>query len=288
MGMYTKNGKHDSGIKSILFHVFATLLGLLMVYPLLWTLASSFKDNSEIFVNSYSLLPKKWAIIENYSTGWKGISGISFGAFLWNSLIVASVGTIGGVVCSMLAAYAFSRVKFAGQKFWFMCVMITLMIPNQVMIVPQYIIFKRLDLINKLQSLIIPWFFGSAFFIFLMVQFIRGIPSELDEAATIDGCSKLGIFFRIILPLLTPAIATCTIFSFYWIWQDFFQPLIFMSRPKYFTVSLALNMYLDPNSFSNYGALFAMSVISLLPVIALFIAFQKYLVEGIATTGLKG
>ena len=188
----------------------------------------------------------------------------------------------------MLAVYAFSRIKFIGRNFWFMCVMMTLMIPNQVMIVPQYIIFKRLDLINKLQSLIVPWFFGSAFFIFLMVQFIRGIPKELDEAATIDGCGKLGIFFKVILPLLTPAIATCTIFSFYWIWQDFFQPLIFMSKPKYFTVSLALNMYLDPNSFSNYGALFAMSVVSLLPVIILFIMFQKYLVEGIATTGLKG
>jgi len=275
-------------LKKIMFHTFAVILGFFMVYPLLWTLASSFKHNSEIFLNSYSLIPEKWAIVENYTAGWKGISGITFGTFLKNSFIVAAVGTIGGVLCSMLAAYAFSRVKFAGRNFWFMCVMMTLMVPNQVMIVPQYIIFKKLDLINKLHALIIPWFFGSAFFIFLMVQFIRGIPVELDEAATIDGCGKLGIFFRIILPLLTPAIATCTIFSFYWIWQDFFQPLIFMSKTKYFTVSLALNMYLDPNSFSNYGALFAMSAVSLLPVIILFVMFQKYLVEGIATTGLKG
>jgi len=283
-----KKSNMGKKLKPVLFHLFAATVGFFMVYPLLWTVASSFKHNSEIFVNSYSLVPERWAIAENYTTGWKGISGISFGTFLLNSFIVSALGTIGGVLCSMLAAYAFSRVKFIGRNFWFMCVIITLMVPNQVMIVPQYIIFKRLDLINKLQSLIIPWFFGSAFFIFLMVQFIRGIPVELDEAATIDGCGKLSIFFRIILPLLTPAIATCTIFSFYWIWQDFFQPLIFMSKPKYFTVSLALNMYLDPNSFSNYGALFAMSVVSILPVIVLFIMFQKYLVEGIATTGLKG
>jgi len=283
-----KKSNMGKKLKPVLFHLFAATVGFFMVYPLLWTVASSFKHNSEIFVNSYSLVPERWAIAENYTTGWKGISGISFGTFLLNSFIVSALGTIGGVLCSMLAAYAFSRVKFIGRNFWFMCVIITLMVPNQVMIVPQYIIFKRLDLINKLQSLIIPWFFGSAFFIFLMVQFIRGIPVELDEAATIDGCGKLSIFFRIILPLLTPAIATCTIFSFYWIWQDFFQPLIFMSKPKYFTVSLALNMYLDPNSFSNYGALFAMSVVSVLPVIVLFIMFQKYLVEGIATTGLKG
>jgi multiple sugar transport system permease protein len=286
--MNIANKKQDGRIKSLLFHFFAAVLGLIMIYPLLWTLVSSFKDNSEIFVNSYSLIPKNWAIVENYSDGWKGIAGVPFSRFLSNSLIVACVGTIGGVACSMFAAYAFSRVKFAGRNLWFICVMMTLMIPNQVMIVPQYIIFKNLNLINTLQSLIIPWFFGSAFFIFLMVQFIRGIPIELDEAATIDGCSKMGIFFRIILPLLTPAIATCVIFSFYWIWQDFFQPLIFMSKPEYFTVSLALNMYLDPNSFSNYGALFAMSVVSLAPVIILFIMFQKYLVEGISTTGLKG
>lgn len=275
-------------VKKALFHIFAVSLGLLMVYPLLWTLSSSFKDNSEIFINSYSLVPNKWAVMENYASGWKGISGIPFSVFLVNSIVVAIAGTFGGVICSMLAAYAFSRIDFAGRKFWFMCAMTTLMIPNQVMIVPQYIIFKKLDMINKLQALIIPWFFGNAFFIFLMVQFIRGIPAELDEAATIDGCSKMGVFFRIILPLLTPAIATCAIFSFYWIWQDFFQPLIFMSRPKYFTVSLALNLYLDPNSFSNYGALFAMSFVSLVPVIILFILFQKYLVEGIATSGLKG
>ncbi|UMV50776.1 ABC transporter permease subunit [Paenibacillus macerans] len=110
----------------------------------------------------------------------------------------------------------------------------------------------------------------------------------MDEAAEIDGCGKMGIFFRIVLPLVTPAIITSTIFSFYWIWQDFFQPLIFISSTRMFTVSLALNLYLDPNSFSNYGGLFAMSVISLIPVVAVFLVFQRYLVEGVATTGLKG
>lgn len=274
-------------VNSVMFHFFAIILGLVMVYPLIWMLASSFKDNTEIFINTYSLIPKKWGIIDNYVTGWKGIAGVHFSRFLINSIIVASVGTIGGVISSMLAAYAFARIRFMGRSFWFTCAMVTLMIPNQVMVVPQYIIFKKLDLIDKIQSLIVPWFFGSAFFIFLMVQFIRGLPIELDEAAEIDGCGKIAIFFKIILPLLLPAITTCTIFSFYWIWQDFFQPLIFMSELKNFTVSLALNMYLDPNSFSNYGALFAMSVVSLIPVILVFIMFQRYLVEGIATSGLK-
>lgn len=162
------------------------------------------------------------------------------------------------------------------------------MIPPQVMVVPQYIILKKMNLIDTRVALIMPWFFGGAFFIFLLVQFFRGIPKELDEAAKIDGCGILGTLFRILVPVVKPALVTASIFAFYWIWQDFFQPLIFMSTTKKFTISLALNMYLDPNSYNNYGGLFAMSVISLLPVLVFFIIFQKYLVDGIAMDGIKG
>ena len=274
-------------LKSIRFHVLTIIFGFLMVYPLIWLLMSSFKNNKEIFASSYALWPNHWDVLTNYSEAWKGIGGISFGHILLNTILVAGIGTIAGVFCSALAAYAFARINFRGSNFWFICVMLTLMIPNQVMVVPQYIIFEKLGMINHLSALIAPWFFGNAFFIFLTVQFIRGLPIELDEAAEIDGCNKLTIFSRIILPLLRPAIVTSGIFSFYWIWQDFFQPLIFMSNPKSFTVSLALNSFLDPSSYSNYGALFAMSVMAIIPVIIIFLMFQRYLVEGIATTGLK-
>jgi len=277
-----------SALSSLVFHFFTLVIGLLMIYPLVWSLASSFKVNTDIFTNSYSLIPEHWGIVDNYRSGWKGVGGYSFGKFIWNSLIVSAIGTVGGVFASVMAAYAFSRVKFAFSGFWFACVMLTLMIPNQVMIVPQYILFKKLHLVNTLPALIMPWLFGSAFFIFLMVQFIRSLPIDLDEAAKIDGCGKMGVFYRIILPLVSPALVTSTIFSFYWIWQDFFQPLIFINQPKFFTVSLALNLYLDPNSFNNYGGLFAMSVVSLIPVIGVFLVFQRYLVEGMATSGLKG
>jgi multiple sugar transport system permease protein len=274
-------------LKTIRYHFFTILLGLIMIYPLLWLLMSSFKSNSEIFIDTYSLIPKKWNIIQNYTSGWEGVAGIPFGTFIINSIIVAVVGTVGGVLSSVLAAYAFARVNFRGKGFWFLCAMTTLMVPNQVMVVPQYLIFKKLGFINNLSALIIPWLFGSAFFIFLMVQFIRGLPVELDEAAELDGCTKLTIFTKIIMPLVSPAIITSTIFSFYWIWQDFFQPLIFMSRPKNYTVSLALNAYLDPNSLNNYGGMFAMSILSIIPVVVIFLIFQKFLVEGIATTGMK-
>lgn len=283
MGMHAKKK-----VNSVLFHVGACALGFLMIYPLIWLLASSFKSNDTMFLDTYSLIPKVWDAAVNYSSGFAGIGGVKFTTFFVNSLIVTLIGTVGCVLTSLLAAYALSRLKFKFSGFWFGCVMMTMMIPPQVMVVPQYIILKKLHLIDTRTALVLPWIFGGAFFIFLMVQFFRGIPRELDEAAEIDGCGKIKILFLILIPVVKPAIITSSIFSFYWIWQDFFQPLIFMNSVKRFTIPLALNMYLDPNSYNNYGGLFAMSVISLLPVILFFIIFQRYLVDGIAMDGIKG
>lgn len=280
--------KKKKKINSVLFHIGACALGFLMIYPLLWLVASSFKSNETMFVDTYSLIPKEWDIIQNYSSGFEGIGGVGFGTFLMNSVVVTLVGTVGCVMTSLFAAYAFSRIKFKLSGFWFGCVMMTMMIPAQVMVVPQYIILKQLNLIDTRVALVIPWFFGGGFFIFLMVQFFRGIPYELDEAAQIDGCGRIEILFKILIPVVKPAIVTSSIFAFYWIWQDFFQPLIFMSSTEKYTIPLALNMYLDPNSYNNYGGLFAMSVVSLIPIILFFIFFQKYLVDGIAMDGIKG
>lgn len=280
--------KRKKNVHAVLFHVGACVLGFFMIYPLLWLLASSFKSNDTMFTDSYSLIPKVWDAATNYKSGFEGVGGVPFTTFLGNTVFVTVIGTFGCVFVSLLAAYAFTRIRFKGSNFLFGCVMMTMMIPPQVMVVPQYIILKKMNLIDTRVALIMPWFFGGAFFIFLLVQFFRGIPKELDEAAKIDGCGILGTLFRILVPVVKPALVTASIFAFYWIWQDFFQPLIFMSTTKKFTISLALNMYLDPNSYNNYGGLFAMSVISLLPVLVFFIIFQKYLVDGIAMDGIKG
>lgn len=275
-------------LSSVLFHVFSCLLGFIMIYPLLWLLASSFKSNDTMFHNTYSLIPETWDVVQNYLSGLAGVAGYSFMHFFKNSVIVTLVSVVTSIFSSLLAAYALARVKFRGSGFWFGCVIMTMMIPSQVMVVPQYIILRALHLNDTLAAMVLPWCFGYAFFIFLIVQYMRGVPKELDEAAQIDGCSKIGILFRILVPVVKPAIVSAFIFAFYWIWQDFFQPLIFVGSPKNFTIPLALNMYTDPNSFNNYGGLFAMSVVSLIPVIIVFIVFQKYLVEGIATDGIKG
>jgi multiple sugar transport system permease protein len=166
--------------------------------------------------------------------------------------------------------------------------LLTLMLPGQVVIIPQYILFNELGWVNSYLPLLVPRFAGSAFFIFMIMQFIRGIPRELDEAAEIDGASRFVIFFRVIMPLIQPAMITAAIFSFYWTWEDFQAPLIYLSNPKLFTISLALRASADPNSVTNWGAIFAMASLSLVPVFLIFIFFQRYLVQGISTTGLKG
>jgi multiple sugar transport system permease protein len=187
-----------------------------------------------------------------------------------------------------MAAYAFARLEFRGKKLFFAIMLATIMLPIHVVIVPQYILFSELGWINTFWPLIVPKFLATdGFFVFLMVQFIRGLPKDLDEAARIDGCGHVRIFCRIILPLSMPALATTAIFTFIWTWNDFFSQLIFLTSPDMYTVPVALRTFVDSSSQTSWGPLFAMSVIALGPVFGFFLAGQKYLVKGIATTGIK-
>jgi multiple sugar transport system permease protein len=279
--------KQKNLIRTVIYHTLVLGFGFVMIYPVLWLFASSFKGPSDVWTDVGSLIPKGFTL-ENYINGWAGFGGITFSTFYFNSLIYAGVGTISAVLSSAFVAYGFSRIRFFGRGFWFTCMLMTLMLPVQVQIIPQYIIFSKLNLINTFYPLLLPRFCGQAFFIFLIMQFIRGIPQELDEAAKIDGCGKVGIFFRIILPLIKPALITSAIFSFYWLWEDFLTPLVYLNTPKLYTISLALRSFADPGASTPWGEIFAMSALSLVPVFVLFVAFQRYLVQGIATTGLKG
>ena len=272
---------------NIVYHVLMLVLGIVMIYPVLWMVSSSFKEHADIFASMGTLIPPKFTI-ENYKEGWKGFGNVTFATFFKNSFIVAGIGTIGTVISSALVAYGFARIPFKGRDLWFAAMMMTLMLPFQVQIIPQYIMFNKLNWINTLYPLIVPKFFGSAFFIFLIMQFIRGLPLELDEAAEIDGAGKFGIFWWIILPSIKPALITASLFSFYWTWDDFLGPLLYLNQGTLYTVSLALKNFADPTAVTNWGAVFAMSVLSLIPVLLIFIFFQKYLTEGIATTGIKG
>lgn len=271
----------------VLYHAFVISLGFLMVYPVLWMISGSFKTNYEILNESLKLIPNQ-LMLDNFARGWAGFGRLTFARFFRNSLVITTLTTLGVTLSSSLVAYAFARIRFPGRRFWFVCMMSTLMLPAQVVMIPQYIIFRNLGLINTYVPLILPAWFSQAFFVFMMMQFIRGLPKELDEAAIIDGCSRYSVFTRIILPLIKPALVTTVVISFYWTWDDFFGPLIYLSRPALYPVSLAIKLFADSTSTTDYGPMFAMSTLSLVPVFLIFLFFNRQLIQGISTTGFKG
>ena len=275
-------------INKTIYHVLVFGFGLLMLYPLIWMFMSSFKDTNTIFTTATQLIPEKFTLA-NYANGWKGFAGISFATFFKNSLFVTIVAMIGTLVSSALVAYGFSRCQFKGKKILFAAMMASMMLPGQILMVPQYLWYQKLGWVGSFAPLIVPYCFAvQGFFVYLMMNFIDGIPRELDEAAKIDGCSYYGIFGRIILPLMVPSLITGGIFSFMWRWDDFMSALLYINDATKYPVSLALKLFSDPGSSSDYGAMFAMATLSLIPIVLIFFIFQRYLVDGIATSGLKG
>jgi multiple sugar transport system permease protein len=270
---------------SIAIHVALISASIVMLYPLLWMLSGSVKNQNEIFGQA-SLIPSQLDF-SSYVRGWFG-GQVTFGRFFWNSLVIALLSVLGNVISCSLAAYAFARLSFWGRNFWFALMLGTLMLPYHVTLIPQYILFLKLGWVKTLLPLVVPKFLAvDAFFIFLMVQFFRGIPRELDEAAMMDGCSPWRIYWRIMLPLSLPVLATAAIFSFIWTWDDFFGPLIYLSDVNTYTVQLGLRSFVDATGNSDWSSLFAMSSLSLIPVFLIFLFFQRLLIDGIATAGLK-
>ncbi len=271
--------------RSLLAHAVLCAASLVMLYPLLWMLASSFRPNSDIFT-SISLWPDPFAP-GAYRRGWSGLQ-VSFGTFFNNSLVIAVLAVIGNVTTCSLTAFAVTRLRFRGRDVFFALMLGTMMVPYQVTLIPQYILFLHLDWVNTALPLVVPKFLAvDAFFIFLLAQFFRGIPRELDEAAVMDGCSAWRIYWNIALPLALPALGTAAIFTFIFTWDDFFGPLVYLNDIETFTVQLGLRGFLDSSGTSDWGAMFAMAVLTLLPVLAFFLFFQRTLIQGIATTGLK-
>lgn len=267
--------------------IYALLLAVsfLMLYPLLWMIASSFKPDDEIFTST-SLLPLR-PTAAAYARGWSGLS-VGFGQMFFNSLVISVLVVVGNLLSCSMAAYAFTRLRFKGRNFWFALMLGTLMMPQHAVLIPQYVLFLKLGWVNTIMPLVAPKFLAiDAFFIFLMVQFFRGIPRELDEAAVMDGCGPLRIFLKVILPLSTPVLATAAVFSFIWTWDDFFAPLIYLNDIEKYTAQLGLRTFVDATAQSDWSALFAMSTLTVLPVFILFVLFQRLLIEGIATTGMK-
>jgi multiple sugar transport system permease protein len=270
----------------VIRHILLGVASVFMIYPLLWMIASSFKPDELIF-SSPTALPTALDF-SNYVEGWNALR-VSFTTFYWNSFLISGMAVIGNLAACSLTAFAFARLEFRFKKFWFALMLGTLMLPYHVTLVPQYVMFLQFGWVNSFLPLIVPKFLATdAFFIFLMVQFFRGIPREIDEAAIMDGCGPWRIYWKIMLPLSTPVLATAAIFSFIWTYDDFLAPLIYLNDMRSYTVPLGLRALVDSGGGESlYGELFAMSAVSLLPVFIVFLAFQRLIIRGVAASALK-
>ncbi|RKN07566.1 carbohydrate ABC transporter permease [Streptomyces radicis] len=273
-------------LRAIASHSVMIMALVLMLYPLLWMVGASFRPDNQVFTTL-----GLWTgdvTTENYTNGWGGGDQLNFSRFFLNSLTLTVLSIVGNLISCSLTAYAFARLEFRFKRTLFALVIGTLLLPYHVTLVPQYILFNQLGWVNTFLPLVVPKIMATdAFFIFLMVQFIRALPTSLDDAARIDGCGHWGIFRRVVVPLSIPALGTTALFTFINTWNDFLGPMLYLTEPDTWTVSQGLASFLDATGQSEYGSLFAMSTLSLVPVVGFFIAAQRLLIEGIATTGLK-
>lgn len=269
-------------VGKILSYIVLIALAAVMLLPFIWMLSSSLKLDKDVFRFPIEWIPAdpKW---DNYVTIWTRIPFLTFFA---NTTKLTVIITFLQVATSSFAAYAFAKLKFKGRDILFLAYVASIAIPWQVYMVPQFIMMRRMDLVDRHLSLIILQSF-TAFGVFLLRQFFVSIPDELLDAARIDGLSEYGIYFRIMLPLSKPALATLTIFAAVFVWNDFMGPLIYFNSESVKTIQLGLRMFIQQYS-ANYALIMAASLVSLIPVIILFLAFQRFFIEGIASTGIRG
>lgn len=284
----TKEKKSPRSILNTVFrYSILIVMAVILFYPFLWLIGASFKTNAEIFT-SISIFPKKIDFAP-YINGWKTNTEYTYATYFINTFKYVVPKVILTVVSSVITAYGFARFNFPYKKPLFALLIATLLLPKTVLRIPSYLMFKELHMLDTFYPLYIGNAFAiDAFFVFMLIQFFRSIPRELDEAAEIDGCNSFQTLLYILMPVLKPAIITVALFQFMWTMNDFIGPLLYISSVEKYPVAIALKMSIDTTSGSfQWNQVIAMSIISLIPSIVVFLSAQKYFVEGIATTGLK-
>ncbi|MBO0140172.1 carbohydrate ABC transporter permease [Agrobacterium sp. Ap1] len=267
---------------SLLFGV-----GFLMLYPLIWLVGASFKTNSEIFAGA-GFLPES-PTVEGYVQGWQTSTPYTFGRFFWNSFLIILPKVIGTAISCTMVAYAFARFEFPLKKVLFGSVIAVLLLPNVVTRIPQYILFRDLGWLDSFLPLWVPSALaGDAFFVFMLVQFLRSLPTDMEEAARVDGANSLQTLIFIVVPMLGPALVSVCLFQFMWTMNDFLGPLIYISSVDKYPVSLALKLSIDTTEAFEWNRILAMSVLTITPALVVFFAAQRYFIEGISAGGRKG
>jgi multiple sugar transport system permease protein len=259
------------------------LFGLIFLLPFAWMVSTSVKPNDQVFVYPPQWLPNP-ILWDNYVDA---LTKVPFLSYFRNTVFISGMTIVGNLLSCSLVAYGFSRVRWFGRDAVFLIVLATMMLPTATTLVPLYVIFRNLGWMGTFNPLVVPPFFGTAFFIFLLRQFFMTIPMDLSDAARIDGENEFGIFWRIILPLSKPALATVALFSLLWSWSDFFGPLIFLTNEDLYTISLGLVQF-QSRYDTAWGQVMAAATVFTLPVLVLFFVSQRQFVEGVTVTGLKG
>ena len=275
-------------VNEIVRYALLIAVGIILMYPLFWMIGSAFKENRDIFGTLSIFPPRDRIVTSNFKEAWQLTKDHTIWFYLGNTLKFLVPKTIFTVLSCLLTAYVIARKSFKGKKFVFGAVIVTLLMPELAFRIPLYLLYRDIGLLDTFASLYITDIFASSsFFIFMIIQFMRTIPRELDEAAVMDGCNDFQILFKIIVPVIKPILITVALLCFMWGMNDFQGPLIYLNSADKTVLSVALKQQLDGEAMVNYGRVFAASVLGLLPMIALFFAGSRYFVDGVASTGGK-
>ena len=270
-------------IWNLIIYLMLIVGSLMFILPLFWALSSSFKSDYQVMQYPPQWIPSplRW---QNYP---EALTYVPFGRFALNTLFIAALAILGNLLSCTIIAYGFARLRAPGKNFFFILMLSTMMLVEPVRIIPLYIEFNKLGWIDSYLPLIVPAFFGSPFYIFLLRQFFMNIPLELEEAALIDGANRLQILWKVIVPLSKPALAAIAIFNFQGVWNDFLYPLVFLHKQSNYTIALGLNFFRSTYTV-HWGYLMAASIVALLPMVIIFFIAQRYFIQGITFTGIKG
>jgi len=281
----SKSRRH---INEIIRYSLLVLVGIILIYPLLWMIGSASKENRDIFGSLSIFPPKDRVVTSNFADAWQLTRDRSIWFFFGNTLKFLIPKTIFTLLSCVITAYVIARKSFKGKKFVFGAVIVTLLMPELAFRIPLYLLYREVGLLDTFASLYVAdMFASSSFFVFMIIQFMRTIPKELDEAAVMDGCNELQILFKIIIPVIKPILITVALLSFMWGMNDFQGPLIYLNSSDKTVLSVALKQLLDGEAMVSYGRVFAASCLGLLPMIAIFFMGSRYFVDGVASTGSK-
>ncbi len=279
--------KERARLNTFLRYLLLITLGIVMIYPLCWMIGASFKTNAELF-SSASIFPVN-PTLDGYRNGYKGYEGMTLLHFMGNTYKFVIPKVIVTVISATVTAYGFARFQFVGKKIFFAVLLSTLFLPQVVLNAPQYILFNEIGWLNSYLPIVIPSMLaGDTFFVYMLIQFLRGIPRELEEAAEIDGCNVVQRLWYIIVPMLKPSIVSCALFQFMWASNDFMGPLIYINSVRKYPVSIFLRLSMDTEAGFDWNRILAMSLIAMIPSLVVFFIAQDSFVDGISAGGLKG